>query len=100
MEGLAPIIGWALYILVALYAFSGLLGIARAASTGGSVTQIGLAQWAITVVSLMVFGFGQWSKLHLLWVIPVGFIASFTPIGRALGYVVGIISEMFFGGRN
>lgn len=100
METLGIIIGWALYILLGLYALSGLIYIASTASTGSSVTYMGLAQWAFALAALVIFGFGAWSKLHLLWIIPVGFALSFTVLGRAVGQVTGVVTAVIFGRRG
>jgi hypothetical protein len=100
VEAPVGVAGWVVYVVVALFALSGLLGIARAASSGGSVTRMGLCQWALAVAGLIAFGITDWNKLHLLWVMPAGFLISFTPIGLAVGYVVGIITAIVFGGRG
>ena len=85
MEGIVSVVGWILYGFIALFALSGLLGIAKTASSGGTVTKMGLCQWAFAVASLVAFGFADWNKLHLLWVIPLGFFVSFSPVGQAIG---------------
>ena len=89
MQELGSIVGWVLYLLTVLFALSGLLSVSKAARTGGSITHMGLFQMGLAVVCALVFGFTDLNKLHLLWITPVGFVISFTPIGRALGYLIG-----------
>lgn len=83
MERLLAILGWIVYGGVVLYAFSALLFIFRAVRTGGTITQMGLFQWALAGACAVAFGAADWNKLHLLWVVPVGILASFTPLGRS-----------------
>lgn len=97
MEQLLSVVGWIVYGGVVLYAFSGLLFIFRAARTGGTITQMGLFQGALAVPCAVAFGVADWNKLHLLWVVPVGFLASFTPLGRGIGHMVGLITALVFG---
>jgi len=99
MPAAVDIAGWALYVAVVLYAILGLIYIWRAARSGGSVTQMGLFQWVMSVTSVIVFGITEVHKLHILWVVPVSFILSFTPIGRAIGTIVGLVMAVIFG-RN
>jgi len=89
MEQLGTIVGWILYILLALYAASGFVYIINAIRRHGSVTRPGLSQWTVAVVCLVFFGITEFHRLHLLWVIPVGLFLSFTPIGMAIGTAVG-----------
>jgi len=100
METPGTVVGWALYILLGLYALSGLIHIASTASKGCTVTYMSLAQWAFALGALAIFGFSTWSKLHLLWVIPVAFVLSLTSIGRAIGRITGIITAVIFPKRN
>lgn len=94
------ILGWLLYIAVVLYAISGVVYIWRAARVGGSVTQMGLFQWALSVTCVVIFGLADIHKLHILWVVPIGYIISFTSIGRSIGAIVGVITAMIFGSRR
>jgi hypothetical protein len=64
---------------------------------GGTVSQMGLFQWALAVACAVAFALADWNKLHLLWVVPVGFVASFTPLGRGIGYLIGLITALVFG---
>lgn len=93
---IAEIFGWTLYVVVVLYAISGLIYIWRAARSRGSVTQMGLSQWAVSLGCILLFGITDIHKLHLLWVIPVGYFVSFTPFGRAIGRTVGYLTVLAF----
>jgi len=89
MEQLGTIVGWILYILLALYAASGFVYIINTIRRHGSVTRPGLFQWTVAVVWLVFLGITDFHKLHLLWGVPVGLFLSFTPIGMAVGTAVG-----------
>ena len=96
----AEIFGWILYVVVILYAISGLIYIWGAARSRGSVTQMGLFLWALSVGCILVFGLTNIDKLHLLWAIPVGYFLSFTPLGRTIGKTVGYLTALIFSPRK
>ncbi len=100
MHTVLRIVGWVGYGLVALYALSGLFFISRAARTGGSVSYTGLFQWACATVCVALFAATSWSKLHLLWIVPAGFLISHTPLGTAVGNIVGLVTVVLFGGSH
>ena len=93
------ILGWVLYIAVVLFANSGFFHIWGVASGGGSVTKVGLFQWVLSVTCAVMFGLTDIHKLHILWVVPVGYIISLTPIGYGVGRIVGIITSAIFGSK-
>ena len=99
MGQLGQLIGWILYILLALYAASGFVYIVSAIRRQGSVTRPGLFQWTIAVASLVFLGITDLHKLHLIWVIPVGLFLSFTPIGMAVGTAVGQFMGAIFASK-
>lgn len=94
------IFGWILYIAVVLYAISGITYIWNASRAGGSVSQMGLFQWALSVIIAVIFGLTDINKLHIIWISLVGFIVSFTPLGLAMGQIVGVITAVFFRRRQ
>ena len=94
------VVGWAIYIGIGLFALSGLIHIWDSARRGGSVTQMGLCQWCLAIAVLIVFGMTDWNKLHLLWLVPVGYVGSFTGFGRAVGTIVGVITATVFGANR
>jgi len=100
LDKLTNIGGWVIYISVAWYALGGILNIRRAAQRGGNITQMGLFQWGLAVGCLLAFPWAGWNKLHLLWVIPAGFVLSWTPIGRLIGTVIGHLTAIVFGGPS
>ena len=87
------IIGWILYVLVILHTVSMTIYIWRVRKSGGPVTYMGLFQWAFTLSCTIVFGLFPIDKLHILWAIPVGWIISFTSVGKEIGKIVGIVSS-------
>ena len=94
------IFGWILYVVVILYAISGLIFIWGAARSRGSVTQMSLFLWAFSLACILIFGLTDIHKLHLLWVVPVGYFLSFTPLGRAIGRIVGYLTAFVFSPRK
>ena len=91
------IIGLGLYILVVLFALSGLIYIWNAFRSGASITHIGLCQWGLSFLYSIIFGYTNIYKIHLLWVIPVGFLISFTQRGMRFGNFVGVLLFHAFG---
>jgi len=89
MGELGTTVGRILYILLALYAALGFVYNVNAIRRHGSMTRPGIIQRTVAVASLVFLGNTDSHKLHLLWVIPVGLLLSFTPIGIAVGTVVG-----------
>ena len=100
MDQLLAILGWAVYSGLALYAISGLASMYLVVRKGETVTQMGIFLWVIAIVCLIAFALNEWSKLHLLWIIPVGYVVSFTPVGRGIGNLVGFIIVFLFGRRQ
>lgn len=92
----AEAFGWVLYVIIILYAISGSIYVWTAARSRGPVTQMGLFQWVFSLGCVLVFGLVAIHKLHLLWVIPLGFLISFTPLGRAIGETVGHLTALAF----
>ena len=89
------ILGWVVYVLVVLYALSGLMFIVRVARAHGSVSYMGLSQWAFALVGIILFALRPWNKLHLLWFMLAGFVLSFTPLGRVVGQAVGVVTLLW-----
>ena len=79
------------------YAWSDLPVIFPPATMGATVTQMGLFRGALAVACAVAFAVADWKKLYLLWVVPVGFVASFRPLGSGIGYLVGLITPLVFG---
>lgn len=93
------ILGLVLYITVVLYAISGIANIWEKAERGGSLTKAGLFLWALAIVCVLIFGLTEISKLHILWIIPTGFILSSTSLGQIIGQIVGQITGFIFGSK-
>ncbi len=93
---LASIVGWCVYVILLLYIVSGVFYVRNAAMTGGGVSRMGLAQWGSAILLALVFGFTGLNKLHLFWCIPVAFVLSWTPIGIALGSMIGYLTAFLF----
>lgn len=89
--------GWLLWTFTSVFALSGLFSIMEAARTRGSVTHMGLFQFASMLALAIVFVATDWNKLHLAWLIPVCWIASFTWFGMTIGRAVGVITLVLFG---
>lgn len=89
-------LGWILYCGVALFAISGLVNIWQAARGGGTITSMGLFQWAFSVLCVIVFGIIEIHKLHIAWVGPVGYILSFTSLGIRMGQFIGSATAKTF----
>lgn len=103
MENIIRVFGLLVYFSVVYFVFSGLIWIYKSAKEGSSrITLMYLCQWFFAIICLIVFTMFDWSKLHLFWIIPVGFFVSLSPPGRALGRLVGMITAIVFGppGRN
>lgn len=93
---ITEIFGWFLYALVILYAISGLIYIWDAARSRGSVSQMSLFLWGFSIGCALLFGLTDTHKIHLLWVISVGFFLSFTMLGRAIGQAIGYATAVAF----
>lgn len=96
MSDLMAIVGWVLYIMVALYSVSGFAHLWWATRNGGAVTQMSLFLWGLAITITIIFGLSDLHKLHILWLVPVGYMVSFTTIGRSVGILVGHMARAIF----
>jgi hypothetical protein len=48
-------------------------------------------------IATVIFGLTDINRIHLIWVVPVGFFLSWTTVGRAIGQTVGYITASVFG---
>jgi hypothetical protein len=91
------ILGWAVWALVAFLALSWSFGIRDYARKGESVPVATAVQTLFFWVIAVVFLFAGRSKLHILWVAPLGFITSFfLALGRRIPIITPVI--MWFTG--
>jgi len=97
MDSSPQFLGWIVYGAVVIFAVSGLLFVFQAARTGGAVTQMGLFQWAAAIACVVAFAVTDWNKLHLIWIVPAGYLVSFSTLGRSIGQLVGVTSAFLFG---
>ncbi len=97
MRSLIAVIGWVIYLGIGAWAVSCLFYIWSAARRAGSVTQMGLCQWGMALALLIIFGVKDWNKVHLVWLVPVCLISSFTGPGKTLGYIIGCVTQRIFG---
>ncbi|RKY68434.1 MAG: hypothetical protein DRQ24_11730 [Candidatus Latescibacterota bacterium] len=89
-------IGRVLYAVLALFSLSGFFYICHAARSGGRVSYMGLFQWAFAFGCVLTFAILGWSKVHLLWIVPIGLFVSFSKPAMRIGYWVGKIADISF----
>ena len=89
---MAEVFGWVIYGIIAFFCLSGLVDIfSRGRNPRGNISSSILFSWVLGLGCLIVFLITDFSKLHILWVMAVGGIISVTPIGRAVGILIGLV---------
>jgi hypothetical protein len=79
------IFGWILYVINAYFTISGFIYFLGAAKYRQVVTPTMVCHWIIVVICFIVFGLTDINKLHLIWLLPIGYIFSYTPVGQKFG---------------
>ncbi|MCL4503484.1 MAG: hypothetical protein M1438_16790 [Deltaproteobacteria bacterium] len=100
MQDLYLFIGWALFILLILFAISGFLYILNAFKKNILVSYMGIAQWTFSIILSLIFAFADIDKFDLIYAIPILFVLSFTKIGYIVAYITSLILSIFINVEN
>ena len=85
--------GWGLWLLTAMFSFSGVIYIIGAIRSRSSVTHAGLFQFASALCICILFVWYPWNKNIIAVAIAVAWLLSMTSIGQVIGRAVGHITK-------
>jgi len=87
------VVGWVIWAVAFLFSLSLLWGIRKEAKNGKLIHIVMLLDTVFVLLSVILFAFLPWSKLHLLWVVPASVICAFI-----VGFIIvpiPIIGDIF-----
>ena len=85
--------GWGLWLLTAMFSFSGMVYIIRAIRSGSAVTHAGLFQFTSAICISILFILYPWNKNIIVAAILGAWFLSMTPIGQMIGRAVAHITN-------
>ena len=88
--------GWGLWLLTALFSFSGMIYMIKAIRSSSTISHAGLFQLASAICVCILFILYPWNKNTIAAAIPIAWFLSFTSIGQFIGRLVGHITNWLF----